>query len=235
MRYSVSIPYYQKHFHLENASFSLIEHDDAIVAMVYKVTTPEGSCFILKISEDPNHYRRELYFLKHFKDLLPIPQVIDVADPQEFIHGAILMEFLPGTLLKKSEITESLSYEIGSLLARIHREKAPGFGDLIRPETVDISPHKHFTYKFEEGLSECMSHFPLPFLKKCRAYYDAHQHLLDEVDGPCLVHRDFRLGNLLVDKGKVKGVIDWASARGGFAEEDFAVLNLEKWPHQVHS
>lgn len=32
------IPFYQQQFNLQNATFLLVEHEDAIVATVYKIT-----------------------------------------------------------------------------------------------------------------------------------------------------------------------------------------------------
>jgi aminoglycoside phosphotransferase (APT) family kinase protein len=52
---------------------------------------------------------------------------------------------------------------------------------------------------------------------------------LQSVDGPCLIHRDFRPGNLIVYDGKLQGIIDWSSGRGGFAEEDFCPIEHGEW------
>ena len=60
-------------------------------------------------------------------------------------------------------------------------------------------------------------------------YYDSHIDLLLGADGPCVIHRDFRPGNIIIDHGKIQGVIDWSSARGGFAEEDFCPLEFGEW------
>jgi Ser/Thr protein kinase RdoA (MazF antagonist) len=53
--------------------------------------------------------------------------------------------------------------------------------------------------------------------------------LLDYVDSPCITHRDFRPGNIIVNEGRVHGIIDWSSARGSFAEEDLCTLELGDW------
>ncbi len=46
------------------------------------------------------------------------------------------------------------------------------------------------------------------------------------MDGTCVVHRDYRPGNLIVHDGKLQGIIDWTGARTSFAEEDFIFPNL---------
>ena len=64
---TISASAYQKLLNLEDATFTLIDHEDAMVATVYKITKPNGEQFILKISERPNDYFREVLF-KHFFD-----------------------------------------------------------------------------------------------------------------------------------------------------------------------
>ncbi len=106
------INWYQNNLHLKDATFSRIDHDDAMVAVVYKVTQPNDRELILKVCERPNDYLREKYFLKFFADKLPVPRIIQLVEPEANIHGAILMEYLPGTLLKTMDFTDALAYEL---------------------------------------------------------------------------------------------------------------------------
>lgn len=225
----MDITWYQNSLNLKDASFSHIQHDEALVAIVYKVTEPNGLQLILKVCERPNDYLREVYFLQFFAGKLPVPRIIQLIEPQENIHGAILMEYLPGTLLKTTDFNETLAYEMGSLLARIHINRVAGFGDLIQPQGLNPDPHVHFTLKFEEGLEECSNHLPKALLEQCRRYYAAHLHLLDSVDGPCIIHRDFRPGNVIAYDGKIRGIIDWSSGRASFAEDDFCSMEHSAW------
>lgn len=225
---------YQERLNLKNATFSRIEHEDAMVAIVYRVIQPDGKQFILKICDRVNDFLREVFFLKHLADKLPVPQIIQTVQPDEHIHGAILMECLPGTLLQPKEFTEPLAYEIGRSLALIHLNRLPGYGDPIQ-NNLSSDPRIYFTLKFEEGLDECINHLPLDLIEKCRRYYDAHLNLLISVDGPCIVHRDFRPGNLIVHNGKLQGIIDWAGARASFSEEDLCSLEHGEWSNNQNS
>jgi len=139
------------------------------------------------------------------------------------------MEFLSGELLKAAKLTTQLACEIGSCLARIHLDPVKGYGDLTAPDTLCSDPRVPFMLKFEEGMDECRDHLPSTLLAKVRRYYDQYLDLLLSTDGPCIIHRDFRPGNLIVEHGKVRGIIDWSSARGGFAEEDFCPLEFGEW------
>ena len=254
------ISLYQQRLNLHNATFSRIDHDDTMVAVVYKVTLPEpvGTQlirlrqniprlrrnettafeplrFILKICTRAQDYFREVYFLKHFADMLPVTRIIQVVQPETGMYGAVLMECLPGALLEKKDLTDALAYEIGSLLARIHLNRVSGYGDLTQPDELVQDPRVYFALKFEESFAECSNHLPKALLEKCYRYYETHLNLLDSVDGPCMIHRDFRAGNIIVHNGKLQGIIDWASGRAGFAQEDFIPMEHAGWPTNATS
>lgn len=224
----ISASVYQKLLNLQSATFSLIDHEEAMVATVFKIAKSNGEQFILKISKRPNDYFREVLFLKQFAEIAPVPKIIQLIEPTEEIHGAILMEYFPGTLLKAEDLTESLAYEIGRCLAIIHLSRSSGYGDPIQ-DNLTSDPRSYFTLKFEEGLDECRLNLPISLIEQCQDYYKANLDLLTVVDGPCTVHRDFRPGNIIVHEGKLKGIIDWAGARASFAEEDFCSLEHGEW------
>lgn len=219
---------YKKILNLENATFSQIEHEDAMVAIVYRITQTDGKQLILKICDRLNDYLREVYFLKHFQGIVLVPKIIQLIPPDDSLHGAILMEHLKGELLRCNENNENLYFEIGRSLALIHENRLKGYGDPIVNNLSD-DPRDYFNFKFEEGLNECNDHLPLDLLNKCRQYHEAQLNLLLAVDGPCMVHRDFRPGNIMVYDGKLQGIIDWSSARASFAEEDFCSLEHGEW------
>lgn len=218
---------YQRLLNIPGAIFSQIDHEDAMVATVYKITKLNGEQLILKISHRPEAYFREVLFLKQFAGALPVPKIIQLIEPTGLLNGAILMEYLPGTLLQSKDLTDSLAYEIGRCLATIHRNRLSGYGDPVQNLTSD--PRLYFTLKFEEGLEECRPHLPIKLIEQCQNYYKNNLDLLNAVDGPCVAHRDFRSGNIIVYEGKLKGIIDWASACASFAEEDLCTLEHGEW------
>lgn len=223
------IALYKARLNLQGASFSRIEHDEAIIATVYKISQTNDKEYVLKICPRDEHYFSEVYFLKYFADSLPVPHLIEALEPTKDVEGAILMEYLPGHLLKKEDLTETLAKKIGSLLAKIHDNKADGYGDITQPDKLKNNPFEYFNFKFEEGLNECKDNLPDELLDQCRTLYNNFIKHLDFVDGPCLTHRDFRPSNVIVINNTVQGIIDWSSARGSFAEEDFYPLEFGKW------
>lgn len=220
---------YQQLLDLQNARFSLIEHEDAMVAVVYKVTAESGKEYVLKICSRHGDYLRESYFLKSFEEKIPVPRIIQLIEPDKDIHGAILMEYLPGNLLNIADINEKLAYEIGGILAKIHATKTQGQGDLTQSNQLSVDPRIPFTLKFEEGIDECKDHLPRSLIDQCHIAFDQQINLLSEADGPCVVHRDFRPGNVMVFNKQIQGVIDWSSSRGGFTEEDFCPIEQGEW------
>jgi len=223
------LSFYKERLHLTQSQFIFIDHEDGMVSTVFKVVQPNGEEFILKICSRTGDYLREVYFLKHFADRIPTPRIVQLAPPEGDLHGAILMTCLSGRLLQIEDLSDKRMHDFGSLLARIHLDSVEGFGDLTEPDRLSQDHRIPFTKKFEEGMEECRNHLPSLLMEKCRRYYDQHVDLLLETDGPCVVHRDFRPGNLMIDNGNFQGIIDWSSARGGFAEEDFCPLEFGEW------
>lgn len=231
----IDLEVYKKKFALQSATFTHINHTDTIIAEVYKVVTPDKQSFILKICPRIDDYHREAPFLHKLKDCIPVPQIIATIEPSSSHFGAILMEYVKGELLKEEDWSNDLAFEIGVALAHLHNNRTDGYGDLTKPETLVRETSLYFNEKFQEELDECKGHLPENLIGKCSAYLDRCQSLLANVDGPCLVHRDFRPGNMIVWHGKLQGIIDWASARSGFSEQDFCAIEHFKWaPHSKY-
>lgn len=221
---------YRQKLNLPNAVFTYIDHEDAMVAAVFKVSQPGKPDLILKVCSRKEDFLRESYFLSRFAGKIPVPKIIQLIEPEKRRDAAVLMECVPGDLLKSETIDKILAREIGSFLAHIHLEHAEGYGDLTDPTHLSEDSRIAFTMKFEEGLQECKVHLPESLLETCRRHFDKDIDLLLSADGPCVIHRDFRPGNLIASGGKVRGIIDWSSGRGGFAEEDFCPLEFGEWP-----
>lgn len=221
---------YKQKLGLHDSTFIPLEHDDAMVAIVYKVTQKIGKPMILKISHRPKDFFRERYFLQYFSDRLPVPRILNVVEPSHEIYGAILMECLPGDRLNLVDLTYQQAYQLGSILAHIHNNPVARYGDLIDPDTLTADPRVYFAAKFHEGIAECTGNLPDDLLKRCNQYFQANIDLLLDVDGPCIIHRDFRPANIMVHDGELQGIIDWASSRAGFAEDDFCAFEHGEWP-----
>jgi Ser/Thr protein kinase RdoA (MazF antagonist) len=225
----MNIDLYRQQFHLENATLIPIEHPDAMVAQVFHVLQPGKKPCILKICARLADYLNEAYFLDFFSSKLPIPKIIATIAPDTNQNGAILMEYISGKLLSNGCLNNELACALGKLLACIHINKVNGFGDLTQPASLSNNAKVYFSYKFDEAVVECEVHFPNELLDNVNQYFHSYLDLLTSVDGPCITHRDFRPGNIIIDNNKVQAIIDWSSARASFAEEDFCPFEFEEW------
>lgn len=219
------ITHFKEKLSLQDATFTQIVHEEAMVAIVYRITTPKSAPLILKICPRANDVLREVYFLTNLQHEIPVPRLLDVVEPTATMPGAILMECLPGRVMEKVELNQELAFELGTILARLHCIKAKGYGDPIEQDALNFDPEVYFSSKFQEGYQECAHHFSEDLKQNIRAYFEEHRKLIQMVDGPCHTHRDFRPGNVIVHDGKLQGIIDWSSGRLGFAEEDFYPLD----------
>lgn len=175
---------YRRKLHFPNAIFTHIDHEDAMVAAVFKISQPGNSDLILKVCSRKEDFLRESYFLNRFAGKIPVPKIIRLIETEAGLGAAVLMECVQGNLLKSETVTKALASEIGSLLARIHREHTEGYGDLTDPSQLSDDPRIPFTMKFEEGLEECKGHLSNSLLETCRRHFDKDIDLLLSADGP---------------------------------------------------
>lgn len=220
---------YTEKLSLTGATWSLIKHEEAIVAWVFMVELPGGEQRVLKVCPRNGDSRREAYCLQRLGGKVPVPQLLKQVDAESGLPGAVLMEYLPGVPLSTVTCDMTFAHQAGALLAHIHEERTAGFGDMINPMELSCDPVATVLAKFVENLQECQGHLSDALLQACRRIVDRDVHLLDSVDGPCIAHRDFRPRNLLVSDAGIQGIIDWSSSRSWFAEEDFTPLEHGDW------
>lgn len=222
------IDFYKQKFNLQDYKINKIEHENGLVAQVYKVQLND-KYFILKIDKLNNHLR-EIYFLEYFANKIPMPKIYNKFEDVQSQSGAILMEYLEGELLNIEQFNNQIAYQCGIILAQIHSNKMQYYGDIIDKDSFTDNPRKIFTQKFQEGLDECKNILPKELIEKSNKYFYKHiNNLLNIADGPCIIHRDFRPGNIIVKNNQVQGIIDWASGRIGFAQEDFVAMEHTEW------
>ena len=224
-----SLSNYLEAFNLDKAECIRIDHNETIIADVYKVIIPNQKPLILKVCAKDKHFYRENLFLKRLDNQLPVPKIIDTLKPSPSLKGALLIEFLEGDIPKEGDWSTDLAYTLGSSLASLHLNKTTGYGELISPSQLTDDAAPSFYEKFEEELAECKPHFSKELSEQCENYFHSNKHLLKTVDGPCIIHKDFRPGNMIVKEGKLQGIIDWSGSKAGFAEQDFCILEHRNW------
>lgn len=209
-----------------------IAHDDAMSSRVYRALHQQESPLILKFSHSPDRFRRETHFLSRLSGVIPVPKLVTTLDPQDNFAGAIVMEQSKGHLLNRATFTNNEAFQLGAILGTLHMQPAPWYGDLTLPKARHSAPleaQEHLLAYFQESLDECKAILPAALLSRVVRYVHEGLYFLQEVEGPCIVHRDYRPGNAIADNGKITAIIDFENTKGSFSQEDFVLIEYLVW------
>jgi Ser/Thr protein kinase RdoA (MazF antagonist) len=215
------------YFKLDVASIQPVEGSYSSIVRI--LTLQGGDRLVLKIPFVQRKLQRELNALQHLQADLPVPQELDVWLPDDDQPGALLLSLLPGKIIT-GKVSQKLAYSLGELLARLHTHELPRFGDDFdrdEPEPAGWWELLDQAYKGWQPL--CEQVLPVTLIQRTLIAYDRLYRSLPDPDGPCYVHYDFRPGNVLVQRGRISGLIDFESARGGSADYDFIKIKNEVW------
>lgn len=155
----------------------------------------------------------------------PLPSVVGSGP------GFLLMTELPGVPWSRVPgAAPRLRAELGGIVARLHQVTGDGFGYPQDP------PHptwpSAFTAMADAVLADAVRYdVPLPRPAAEIAHLvRRHEPLLELVTTPVLVHFDLWKGNILLDGGRVSGIIDAERAFWGDPVAEFVSLTLFRDP-----
>jgi aminoglycoside phosphotransferase (APT) family kinase protein len=160
---------------------------------------------------------------------LPVADVIALLDPDDGLGNGYLMTFIPGeTLAAKylkapefSSAREKLGTQAAQALATLHTSPLIHFAD-IPLKTATAAEQVSTLFDWYVSFNTPSPAFDLAFswLKR---------HL--PPDGPpCVVHGDFRSGNLIVQtETGLAAVLDWELAHIGQPMEDLGWICVNSW------
>lgn len=152
----------------------------------------------------------------------PVPAVLAASDSTEPLGNPYLVcEFVEGeTIVRKIARTldgtsrAALLKQCAGALASIHRAEPDGIGlptaDPLQDARRQLDEMGDTTATFEYAFRWLEHHRPAPA-------------------PPVLVHGDFRMGNLIVDDGRLAAVLDWELTHIGAAAEDLAWFCIRAW------
>lgn len=211
-------------------------HADALSSTVYRVRC-KGSTHILKLFYNTMRYRKEKYYLTALQGVIPVAKILHSIAPEGGFHGAVILEEIPGDLLQAETLSADAAFQMGAILARLHSLPVESYGDLSLPpeRRVKKAPVELMRNYFEASLAEC-THIAQPkLLEQCARYVEEHLAVFLNAQGPCIVHRDYRPGNVIAHEGRVRAIIDFENALGSFPEEDFGQMEMLAWHSHPHS
>jgi aminoglycoside phosphotransferase (APT) family kinase protein len=158
---------------------------------------------------------------------VPVPAVRLVLRPADGLgHGFIMAfvegETLGGRIVKSPALAAaraSLAHECGTILARIHAIDPAPFPMLAAASPAELVTQWRHSYR--NGGTR-------------RPVFDLALNWLDKTSPkpaplPCVVHGDFRNGNLMIGPDGVRAVLDWELAHLGDPLEDLGWLCVNSW------
>lgn len=156
---------------------------------------------------------------------VPVPRVVYSTAPDDPLDEAIIVTRLPGETLG-SRIVRSAAFaparallpgQCGAALAAVHAV-LPVAGLPTRDAAATLAMY-----------SGVWANHPLP-RPAIAAAFRWLKDTLPPPAAPCLLHGDFRTGNLLVDPERgLAGVLDWELAHVGDPAEDLGWLCVNSW------
>lgn len=206
---------------IEFQSFARIV-DESFGSEVYLVQTDNGEK-ILKFSHNEGKFWREIKTIEFLEDHISVPKILSTASPEASHKGAILMEKISGKAISSESFTNELAESCGESLGRLHSIPVHGLGAFEKEGFKKYSFTNWWDYRkdlvlgaWTKGIESTVDS---EILKKSKAILNSYYEKLQS-DENCLVHCDFRPGNVLADS-TVTGIIDFESARTGDGAYDF--------------
>ncbi|MEV0706357.1 phosphotransferase [Nocardia aurea] len=174
---------------------------------------------------DPARMRAEVACLRAAAGAgVPVPRVLASGDTAPGIDAPYLLmntvggESIPRKLQRNPEfeaVRADIADELGYVLGRIHRTPLDTLTALDDSDQLDTIEQIYL------GFAE-----PRPAVEAGLRWLREHRPPPRPV---CLVHGDFRLGNLLIDPTGIQGVLDWELAHLGDPIEDLGWLCVRAW------
>ncbi|MDH6427467.1 phosphotransferase [Paenibacillus odorifer] len=204
---------------------------ESFSSQVYKLNLTNGETLYAKIPYNRDKLYREYRMLELLREVLPVPKVLDFWSGDDLISGALLLSEIKG-IPCTGAIDDELAFQIGVLHAKLHEVKMPGYGVEGLDGFQFFNQNNWRLYirnSFEKFIEPCKEVLERGLFEKCINYFKGAFSVLPPPDGPCVVHMDFRQGNILTNNNMVVGIIDFESARGGSSEIDFTKINRYVW------
>jgi aminoglycoside phosphotransferase (APT) family kinase protein len=210
-------------------NWAVIAHKDTISSQVFRLQLQNGAELIAKFPHSSKRWKRETFFLDHLQKILPVAKLQDVIEPSDNFAGAIIMKSIPGALASKESLSQKQAQQMGECLGKLHTLPATHYGDIAQPEKELVTANATIKESFESAYKECTGTLPEKLLSQIESLFYKKLEAIKTFDGPCIVHKDFRPGNVIFQDDRIGGILDFESSLFSFAEEDFAQMEHLVW------
>jgi Ser/Thr protein kinase RdoA (MazF antagonist) len=172
----------------------------------YELRTAGGRALVLKLYRGELSWKldKEVYLFGLVGDRLPIPKVVYSSD------AVLVMTRLPGRPARFTrDDPVAISRQLGGLLRELHTITFEGFGYL---ETRVINPVAS-NLEFMRGRIERKVRNGPPNLRdSIERHFAAHEQAFVGCETAVLCHNDAHDANVLVEHGRITGLVDWENA-----------------------
>ena len=161
----------------------------------------------------------------------PVPATLGVCEDVEvngapfyvmaYVEGAVLHSDIEAALITPKD-RMNLSREVVEVLAELHSVEPDeiGLGDLAKREEYLSRQLRRWSRQWEQSKTR-----ELDTMEEVQRLLE--QHMPTQI-GSTIVHGDYRLGNMLVDSGSIRAVLDWELCTLGDPLADVGYL-LNNW------
>ena len=209
------------------------------VNIVRKVTI-NGKPYVVRMH--PKGIRNEYFYVEKLAQNaaiaqgIPVPRILEIHEARDekdmdfTLVSALSGVTMVSALLKDPSLEQSLLFQLGVLLAKIHEIKVEKYGSFdnnvakIQKRLVGL----HTSYRdfiwcgLEENLQRLI-HFGVISKDSAQEMKDIFEKITFEpVDGPRLIHNDYADWNILVDGKNISGILDWDECHAGDPIADLA-------------
>jgi aminoglycoside phosphotransferase (APT) family kinase protein len=159
---------------------------------------------------------------------VPVANIRLVLDPADglgegFVADRVGGLALPTKILREerfADLRQRLASRFGEILARIHRipaARVPELSVLTATGQLESMERSYLSRPMRSPVFE----LAFKWLRK----------RLDRIEGKplCVIHGDFRLGNIMVDERDVTAVLDWELVHIGDPAEDLGWITVNSW------
>ncbi len=206
--------------------------------LTYRCEDANGKVFVLRrpplghVLQSAHDVAREHRIISALAgSTVPVPECLGLCEDLSVNETPFcIFEFVSGDVLHTAEDAQvlsadarlSLSRDVAEVLARLHmiNPDTVGLGALGRKEAYLARQLKRWSRQWEASKTH-----PIPAMEE--TFRLLNERLPQQI-GATIVHGDYRLGNMIVRKGRIQALLDWELCTLGDPLADVGYL-LNSW------